>query len=67
MSELGEIERDLEGLPAKIARALAAWAADLRKRLCESEINAGLLYPGALAALTLDGSAQKTTPRACIS
>jgi hypothetical protein len=63
MTKLEKIEREIEALPAREMRALAAWFSDLREGLWEREIEAGSPEMDALAARALDEhQAGKTTP-----
>ena len=54
MTKLEKIERDIESLPPQEMRALAAWFADLRGRLWERDIEAGIPEIDALADQALE-------------
>ena len=63
MTKLEKIEREIEALPPQEMRALAAWFADLREKLWEREVEAGIPELDALAAQAIDEHrAGKTTP-----
>lgn len=63
MTKLEKIERETDSLPPQEMRAIAAWFADLREKLWEREVDAGIPEIDALAAHALEEHrAGKTTP-----
>jgi hypothetical protein len=63
MTKLEKLEREIEALLPHEMRALAAWFADLRERLWERELEAGVTELDVLAAHALEEHrAGKTTP-----
>lgn len=63
MTKLEKIEREIESLDPKEMRALAEWFADLREKLWERDIEAGIPEIDALAEQAIkEHRAGKSTP-----
>jgi hypothetical protein len=63
MTKLEKIEREIESLPPQEMRALAKWFSDLRERLWERDVEAGIPEIDALAEQAIkEHRAGKTTP-----
>ena len=63
MTKLEKIEREIESLQPEDMRALAEWFADLRERLWERDIEAGVPEIDALAEQALKEHREgKSTP-----
>lgn len=63
MTKLEKLEREIESLPPQEMRALAEWFAELREKLWEREIEAGIPEIDALAEQAiLEHRAGESTP-----